>query len=139
MSAGESIFNLIKEESIKEEGTWSYAFMQDVRNKTKKLTQKQLELCFSLLINFIISNESTSLQKYKTAQIMSYLKFNFLIRNFECFDEKKTLVEKFITEYPSCDSLAVAAKKLVVAIFASIPERTPTKVYAHSSIPFVYV
>ena len=137
-TSGEQLFKVIVEESKKKDGTWSYHFLQDIRMRCKKLHEKQLTKCFTMLIDHLISDQSTTLEKYKIAQLMSILKFQFLFKGFQTLDERKATVEKYLLESMPTDALAVAAKKLIGELFVSLPERAPAKIHAYSSQPIVY-
>ena len=135
MTSGEKLFMMIKEESLKKDGTWSYRFLQDLKLKCKQLHEKQLSKCFTLLIDYVISDESSSLVKYKIAQFMSIMRFQCLVKGFQSFQDKKAQVEKYMAESMSSDPLAVAAKRLLAEIFVSIVEKPNQKIHSYSSQP----
>ena len=135
MTAGDKLFMMIREESAKKDGTWSYRFLQDLKMKCKQVHEKQLSKCFTLLIDFVISEESSSLEKYKIAQFMSIMRFQCLVKGFQSFNEKKSQVEKYMAESMPSDPLAVAAKRLLAEIFTSVVEKPNPKIHSYSSQP----
>lgn len=90
-----SLAELVIKESKNDAGTWTYKFLSSIHMKSKELKRNEYNKFISQLFSYLMEDDTPDLQRFKVAQMLSYLKLQNPSLSIEIFEQHKEAVEKF--------------------------------------------
>ena len=138
MSTVSPIVQAVIEESKQEAGTWSYAFLSDIFKSIRKLRTNEYNKFFELVLNYMKQDDTTQLQKFKLAQLLSSTNQQNPGKATQFLSEKQPEIMKF-AETCIGSPLLQAAKKLILGLFTvhAVPA-TKTRYTSSSTEPTIH-
>ena len=134
-----NLVNFIKEATYGPGGTWSMKILEEAKERVFKLNTQDVDKFTMMIVNDFISDESTPLSRFKTAQLLTHLKTKQVPGYLESINKRK---DDLLLKCKNCgnEQLGAPTAAYINNIFAESPKPStntppPQVVYVmHNSV-----